>query len=78
MNSLAHGVDEKKKRIVKLPLLEHARHRTKKSRFDAGVKCTVNNLVDAPSLVNASCSLYNRRPYKSCTKLLETTQKRLK
>ena len=45
MNSLAHGVDEKKeKRIVKLPLLEHSRqtvmHRTK--------KCTVNDLIDAP------------------------------
>ena len=53
MNSLAHGVDEKKeKRIVKLPLLEHSRqtvmHRTKKFRSDAGVKCTVNDLIDAP------------------------------
>ena len=42
----------KKKRIVKLPLLEHSRqtvmHRTKKFRFDAGVKCTVNDLIDAP------------------------------
>ena len=72
MNSLARGVD--KKRIFKLPVLEHSSqtvmYRTKKSRFDAGVKCTVNDLTDAPSQalsqVNASC----RRPYESCTKML--------
>ena len=45
-------------------------NRTKKSRFDAGVKCTVNDLIDAPSQVNASCSLYYGRPYESCTKML--------
>ena len=50
MNSLAHGVDGKKKRIFKLPLLGHSRQtvmqRNKKSRFDADVKCTVNDLKD--------------------------------
>ena len=46
-------------------------HRTKKSRFDARVKCTVNDLIDALSQVNASCSLYYRRPYESCIKMLD-------
>lgn len=67
-----------KKRIFKLPLLGHSRqtvmHRTKKSWFDAGVKCTVTDLIDAPSQalsqVIASCYLYYRRPYESCTKML--------
>ena len=40
----------KKKRIFKLPLLERSRQtvmqRNKKSRFDADVKCTVNDLKD--------------------------------
>ena len=79
MNSLARGVDKNIYiYIFKLPVLEHSSqtvmHRTKKSRFDAGVKCTVNDLTDAPSQalsqVNASCSLYYRRPYESCTKML--------